>query len=69
MRGRKGRNAGKERESAMSDTTKRLDQTEEVILTYEVSDEALEIAAGAGEGTAGNFTLGACTGLAICPVG
>jgi hypothetical protein len=57
-----------ERKSAMTDTNKRLDQTEEVILIYEVSDEALEIAASAGEGIAGNFTLGACTGLSICPV-
>jgi len=43
-----------------------LDQTEEEILTYEVSDEALEAAAGAGKEKE-NFTLGACSGLSVCP--
>jgi hypothetical protein len=38
---------------------------EENLLTYEVSDEALETA-GAKE-VAANFTLGSCTGLAECP--
>jgi hypothetical protein len=47
----------------MNDNT--IDLTEEEILTYEVSDEALETAAGT-EKTA-NFTLGACTGLSVCP--
>jgi hypothetical protein len=51
----------------MNDTTKRLDQTEEELLACEVSDEALETAAGNGEGIAGNYTLGACTGLSVCP--
>jgi hypothetical protein len=60
-------NVAKERKSTMNDTTKRLDQTEEEILTYEVSDEALENAAGADEGVAANYTLGACTGLSVCP--
>jgi hypothetical protein len=32
----------------------------------EASDEALEIAAGAGQETA-YYTLGACTGLGVCP--
>jgi hypothetical protein len=45
----------------------RLDQNEEEILTYEVSDEALETAAGTGKEKAGNYTLGACTGLSVCP--
>ena len=36
------------------------------ILTFDVSDEALEIAAGAPSGQA-NFTLAACTGLSACP--
>ena len=38
---------------------------EEDLLTYEVSDEALETAG--GNEIAGNFTLGACTGLSVCP--
>jgi len=50
----------------MNDTTMGLDQTEEAILTFEVSDEALETAAG-GKEKAANFTLGACTGLSVCP--
>jgi hypothetical protein len=45
----------------------RLDQNEEEILTYEVSDEALETAAGTGKEKVGNYTLGACTGLSVCP--
>jgi hypothetical protein len=40
-----------------------LDQ--ESLLTYEVSDEALETAA--GKDLAANFTLGSCTGLSECP--
>jgi hypothetical protein len=48
----------------MNDTTKGRDQTEEEILSYEVSDEALETA---GKDQAGLFTLGACTGLSVCP--
>jgi hypothetical protein len=39
---------------------------EEVILSFDVSDEVLEIAAGAAAENA-NFTLGACTGLSECP--
>jgi hypothetical protein len=38
---------------------------EEDLLTYDVFDEALETA---GENEiAGNYTLGACTGLSVCP--
>ena len=51
----------------MSDTTLGLDQTEEEILTYEVSDEALETAAGTGKEKAGNYTLGGFTGFSVCP--
>jgi hypothetical protein len=51
----------------MSDTTIRLDQIEEEILAYEVSDEALETAAGTGKEKAGHYTLGFCTGLTACP--
>ena len=38
---------------------------EENLLTYEVSDEALEIAG--GKEMVANFTLGSCTGLSECP--
>jgi hypothetical protein len=38
---------------------------EENLLTYEVSDEALETAG--GNEIAGNYTLAACTGLTVCP--
>jgi hypothetical protein len=53
----------------MSDTRTGLDRTEEEILTYEVSDEALETAAGKGKEKAGNYTLGFCTGMTVCPGG
>jgi hypothetical protein len=55
-----------ERTTAMNETTVRLDQTEEALFAFDVSDEALEIAAGAANGQA-NFTLAACTGLSACP--
>ena len=52
----------------MSDTTIGLDQTEEeMILAYEVSDEALERAAGTGSKQAGNYTL-VCTYFYMCPI-
>ncbi len=41
-------------------------ETQEDTLTFDVSDEALEIAASAQSGQ-GNFTLAACTGLSSCP--
>ena len=44
----------------MSDKTTGLEQIEEEILSYEVSDELLETAATA---KAGAYTLGFCTGL------
>jgi len=50
----------------MSYTTE-LDQIEEAILSCDVSDEALENAAGKAE--AANFTLGSCTGFYSCPTG
>ena len=46
----------------MSDTT--IDQTKE-ILFYEISDDALEIAAGVKR--AANYTLFYCTALDLCP--
>ena len=42
-----------------------IEQIEEDLLSYDVSDEALETA-GAKE-KAGNYTLGFCTGLSACP--
>jgi hypothetical protein len=42
-----------------------LDKAEETVLAFEVSDEALEMAAGAAQEKA-NFTLGACSGLSVC---
>lgn len=50
----------------MTNITIELEKTEEDILAFKVSDEALEIAGGTAEEKA-NFTLGACTGLSVCP--
>jgi hypothetical protein len=47
----------------MTDTN--IEKNEESLLTYEVSDEALETAVGST--IAGNYTLAACTGLSVCP--
>ena len=44
-----------------------LDQTEEEILTYEVSDGAIEAAAGTMREKAGSFTVSFCSGLDTCP--
>jgi len=41
-------------------------KTDEEILAFDVSDEALEIATGKVREKA-DFTLGACTGLSVCP--
>ncbi len=43
-----------------------LDRSEEELYINNVSDEALEIAAGSAKEKA-NFTLGACSGLSVCP--
>jgi hypothetical protein len=50
----------------MTNITTAVEKSEEEILSFEVSDEALEIAAGSAKEKA-NFTLGACTGLSVCP--
>jgi hypothetical protein len=42
-------------------------QTEEEMVTSEVSDEALEAAAGMIKDRAGAFTLAFCSGLDTCP--
>ncbi|HET9718127.1 MAG TPA: hypothetical protein VFP60_18280 [Pseudolabrys sp.] len=47
----------------MSDITR--EQTEDDVLTYDVSDEVLETAV--GNIVAGSYTLGSCTGLSVCP--
>jgi len=49
----------------MKNASVTLDKTEETVLAFEVSDEALEMAGGATQEKA-NFTLGACTGLSVC---
>ncbi|HEY6859872.1 MAG TPA: hypothetical protein VI358_08820 [Pseudolabrys sp.] len=50
----------------MKNTTTGFEKTEEDIRFFEVSDDALEIAAGTAKEKA-NFTLGACSGLSVCP--
>jgi hypothetical protein len=49
----------------MTDT--KIDQREEEILSFNVSDEALEAAAGSVKTKAGAFTLAFCSGLDTCP--
>jgi hypothetical protein len=56
----------KERIDIMIDKTFGLDRNEEELLISGISDEALEIAAGTAKEKA-NFTLGACSGLSVCP--
>jgi hypothetical protein len=52
------------RNKAMTD--KYIERDEE-ILSFEVSDEALEMAAGSVKEKAGAFTLAFCSGLDTCP--
>ena len=52
-----------ERSNLMGDVT--YEQAENEILAEEISDETLESAAAAAHG--GAYTLGFCTGLALCP--
>ena len=42
-------------------------EREKEILSFEVSDEALEMAAGSVKEKAGAFTLAFCSGLDTCP--
>jgi len=44
----------------------KLDTAADEIFVFEVSDEGLEAAAGEAKDKA-NYTLGACTGLSVCP--
>jgi hypothetical protein len=55
-----------ERKNAMTNTAIGLQLTEEDVLAFEVSDEALESAAGSTNEHV-NYTLGACSGLSVCP--
>jgi hypothetical protein len=54
--------AGEGKDHSMSDSIVEF-ETEEFIAS-EASDEALEIAAGEENAS---YTLGACTGLSVCP--
>ncbi len=47
--------------------THTIEQTEEEILSFQVSDDALEAAAGSVKENAGAFTLAFCSGLDTCP--
>ena len=47
--------------------TKKFDHAEDQILACDVSDEALETAAGSGKDNSGVYTLGSCTGYFSCP--
>jgi hypothetical protein len=44
-----------------------LNQAEEEILARQISDEALETAAGAAGEKAANYTVVFCTALDLCP--
>jgi hypothetical protein len=50
----------------VNDSSK-LDLPDELIITDNVSDEALEVAAGTVRNKAGAFTLAFCSGLDTCP--
>jgi hypothetical protein len=50
----------------MNDSSK-VDLTDEMNFTHDVSDEALEAAAGSVRERAGAFTLSFCSGLDTCP--
>ena len=44
-----------------------IEQTDEAILIYDVSDGAIEDAAGSAKEKAAAFTLAFCSGLDTCP--
>ncbi len=54
-------------ENAMSDMATTSQQQDDLPLCEDYSDQVLEAAACARNEQAGNFTLGACTGLSVCP--
>ena len=51
----------------MKDSAIAVERIEEEFLTYDVSDEALEAAAGMAKDKAGSLTLAFCSGLDTCP--
>ena len=51
----------------MKDTSTKVDEIEEEILSYEFSDAAIENAAGMTKEIAGTATLAFCSGLDTCP--
>jgi hypothetical protein len=56
-----------ERIDAMNEATTGFDLDEEAVFTAEVTDEALEAAAGSGGQTAAALTVAFCTGNLDCP--
>jgi hypothetical protein len=53
------------RDQSMKNAVTSFEKIKEDVLAFEVSDEALEIAAGTVKEKA-NFTLGNCSGLSVC---
>ena len=51
----------------MNETAVGLDQTEEEILAFEISDEALENIASTAKENAANQTVAFCSGWLNCP--
>jgi hypothetical protein len=51
----------------MSDKTIDSERNEDEILSFQVSDEMLEITAGVGNEKGGGITLSFCSGLSTCP--
>jgi hypothetical protein len=51
---------------AMNDSSK-IELTDEMNLTYDVSDEALEAAAGSVREKVGALTVSFCSGMDTCP--
>lgn len=50
----------------MNGTTFSLDQVDDEVLNYEISDEALETAAGTEKEEAGSYTICFCTYSHMC---
>jgi hypothetical protein len=50
----------------MSEQNFEFELNEDELALNRISDEALEIAGGTAKQTV-NYTLGACTGLSVCP--
>jgi hypothetical protein len=62
-----GHNVKATRETKVMSNSSKVELTDEMNLTFEVSDEALETAAGAVREKAGAITLSFCSGLDTCP--